>query len=521
MLFHEMLASGFALYPSDPADPRFNEFLLEHSWRWLRGETGRGFFDLPMAWPVQNLLAHSEPMLSFGPFYWPFRALGLSSSTSHQLWMMLMAALNFGAFYALVRRALCFDPLAASASAFLFAFGLPRVAQIGHSQLWPQLYIVAVLFGLHALLSESPSDRARRWAAPAVIVGLSLQAWGCLYNAIFLAYACLVTGLFALSYSTWRTRALRTLRETPPIGYVCIAVAIACLWPLAESYAAAAGSTSEWNATEARLLQPRIGSLVYVWRGSWFYGWMTTATPLGQLPAVHEQALGLGFLTTGVVLYTLASHWRTPAVRLIALLVLVLFLPAMMWPGDQTAWWSLHGRLPGLGSLRSISRMGLLLLIPASVALGACIQRRSETRWPGVWIAIVMLCLLEQGTKTFHFAKEPFERGVARLVESIDPQSEAFLYVGAGLVPAWFTDVDAILAAQRAGVPAINMYSGRSPKGYRLYRNVATNPEMLQRIERDLDQWIQLNGLDPNRVQLIEQEEIWGLRADTRESQTQ
>ena len=37
MLFHEMFASGLALYPSDPADPRYIQFVLEHSWRWLRG----------------------------------------------------------------------------------------------------------------------------------------------------------------------------------------------------------------------------------------------------------------------------------------------------------------------------------------------------------------------------------------------------------------------------------------------------------------------------------------------------
>ena len=82
MLFHEMFASGLALYPSDPADPRYIQFAFEHSWRWLCGETSAGLFDLPMGYPVPNLLAHSEPMLSFGPVYWLFRALGLPASTS-------------------------------------------------------------------------------------------------------------------------------------------------------------------------------------------------------------------------------------------------------------------------------------------------------------------------------------------------------------------------------------------------------------------------------------------------------
>ena len=107
-------------------------------------------------------------------------------------------------------------------------------------------------------------------------------------------------------------------------------VALSCLWPLAQAYLPVAASTAEWDPVEARMLQPRLGSLVYVWRWSWFYGWMTTATPLGLLPARHEQALGMGLLTTGVVLYAIATQRRRRVVHLMALLVLVLWVPAMM-----------------------------------------------------------------------------------------------------------------------------------------------------------------------------------------------
>lgn len=511
MLFHEMFASGLALYPSDPADPRYVQFQFEHSWAWLRGATSAGLFDLPMAYPVPNMLAHSEPMLSFAPFYWLFRVIGLSASTSHQLWTVLMAALNFACFYALMRRALRFDRVAASASAFLFAFGLPRVAQIGHSQLWPQIYIVLVLWGLHALLSESSSARARSWGGPAVIVGLVLQAWGCLYNAVFVAYMCVVIGLFALLEPDWRERALRALRDTRPAGIACMLLALACLWPLAQAYLPIAGTTPDWDPIEARLLQPRLGSLVYVWPLSWFYGWMTTATPLGQLPAVHEQALGLGLLTTGVVLYTLVSQRRRKVVLLVALLVLVLLAPAIMWPGEHTLWWQLHAQLPGLSALRSTSRIGLLLLIPASVALGLCAQRRSESRWPALWIAVVVLCLVEQGTSTRSFSKQPYELVVDRIAGQVDPQAEAFFYVATGRVPHWYSQVDAILAAQQAGVPTLNSYAARLPEGYQrlLHPHVADRPKKLRRVLTMLDQWIEMHDLDAERVQLIIEDESW------------
>jgi hypothetical protein len=123
-------------------------------------------------------------------------------------------------------------------------------------------------------------------------------------------------------------------------------------------------------------------------------------------------------------------------------------------------------------------------------------------------LAVVGLCLVEQGTSTFYFPKEGSERAVERIVANIDPRAEAFFYVGIGQVPPWFSNVEALLAAQRSGVPTINFYSGRSPKGYPLHRKIAPNPEMLRRVRQDLDQWIQAQGLDRDRVQLIEEGEI-------------
>lgn len=511
MLFGKMFASGMALYPTDPADPRYSEVVFEHSWRWVKGEVPEGYFELPMGYPVEHMLAHSEPMLSFAPVFWMFRAMTFAPSTSHQLWMFAIALLNFVAFYLLMKHSLRLDSLAASAAGFLFAFGLPRVAQMGHSQLWPQFYIVLVLWGVHAMLSESASARSRQWGAPAVIVGFVLQAWGCLYNGVFLVYACLAVGLFALLHSSWRSRALGSLRETRLAGIACIVIALICLLPLLQMYLPIAGTTAAWDEVESRLLQPRLGSLLYVWNQSWFYSWMTTRTSLGQLPALHEQALGMGFLTTGVVLYTWVRNWGEPAARAIALVIFLLFLPVIMWPGDLTLWPFLHGQLPGLSALRATSRLGILLLIPASAALGVFLQQRSLSGRRGVWIAITALCLLEQGSDTRSFLKEPYQRVVQQIADNVDPEAEAFYYIGAGLTPHWFSQIDAIAASQLAGVPTINMYAARTPKDYAELKllSLAKNPAMVNEIGLKLDKWIQAKGIDPDRVQRIVQYEFY------------
>ena len=510
MVFRETLFSGGAIQINDAADPRFNEFLLEHSWRWLRGETAGGLFDLPMGYPTLNTLAYSEPMFSFGPLYWPFRALGFSTAASYSYWLVAMAAVNFGCFYVFMRKALGQERLAASVAAFLFAFGLPRVAQIGHSQLWPQPYVVLVLWGMYVLFVAASAKRAQRFAATAVVAGLVLEAWGCLYSAIFIGYACLATGVFALLHPAWRARALRMLRETGPFALGCLAVAGVFLWPLARAYLAVDAATPDWDPQLVEGLQPRLGSLIYVWSASWFYPWMTTATPLGGLPALNEQALGMGLLTTVVVLFTLARYWRSPVVHLLVFLVVFLWLPALMWPGDRSLWIHWREWIPGLDALRAISRIGLLFLVPASIALGVWVERRSRSRWPAACIAIALLCLVEQGTEIHRFPRAPYERVVDTLVDNVDPNAEAFFYVGAGLVPYWYGHIDAMLAAQRAGVPTINMFSGKYPSGQsELHRNVATDAATQRRVERRLDTWIRQNELDPARIQVIYQGEIW------------
>lgn len=509
MLFGPTFASGFSLYPSDPADPRYSEYLFEHTWQWLVHGIHARYFDVPMGYPVRNMVAHSEPLLTFAPFYWLFRALGLPSSISHPCWLALVSALNFAAFFAWMRMRLRVDALAASAAAFLFAFGLARAATMGHSQLWPQFYLVLVLFGLHGLVGETASDRARAWGAPLVVIGLALQAWGCLYNGIFFAYVCAVTALFAVCHPAWRARALRALVRTTPWGAACAGLALLSLWPLAAAYLPVAAASDAWNPAELRALQPRPGSLVYVWPQSWYYGWMS-ATALGRLPAAHEQALGFGLLTTAVVLFTALRRRREPVVRLLAVLVATLLLPLIVWPGDVTLWPRIQSHLPGLGSLRATCRIGLLLSIPISAALGLFLAERSRARRPELWLAIAALCVIEQGTRPRVFDNRGYERLVEQIAARIDPHAEAFFFVGAGLVPSWFSQIDGLLASQRTGVPTVNMYAARTPLGFGplMHHSVARDPTSLRGVGRELDRWLTEHGIDPKHVQRIAEYEI-------------
>src|SRR4029079_15217900 len=87
--------------PGDAYDGRLNNFFLEHSWGWLiRRPVDSSFWGLPMFFPHGgNAIAYSDAMASYGPLYWPWRALGLPPDTSFALWAMAVVAAGTAAGY--------------------------------------------------------------------------------------------------------------------------------------------------------------------------------------------------------------------------------------------------------------------------------------------------------------------------------------------------------------------------------------------------------------------------------------
>ena len=140
--FREVLLLGFRVVPGDGYDGRLNAFFLEHSWGWLRGRAiDRPLWSLPMFYPRgQNALAYSDPMVSFGPLYWPWRAAGLPPDVSYTLWCISVVAVGAAAGYLFLRRVVELSPAVAALGAWLVACSASRLHQISHSQLLPVFY---------------------------------------------------------------------------------------------------------------------------------------------------------------------------------------------------------------------------------------------------------------------------------------------------------------------------------------------------------------------------------------------
>ena len=175
------------------------------------------------------------------PFYWIWRAAGFPASASFQLWMMTCLSLNFLlAYLFLVRLELGFWPSAVGA--FLFGFGINRVANFNSPQLFSLFYCMLAFYAaLRALEPPRPGvlTRRRLWVF-VFFAGLVGQVWSAYYPAFFAIFLLGFAGLVSLFISRARSLLFGLLRSHPLACGLAAVLSIAAIWPMASAHLAAA-----------------------------------------------------------------------------------------------------------------------------------------------------------------------------------------------------------------------------------------------------------------------------------------
>ena len=142
----------FEFVPGDLGDARFNNYILEHFFRWISGSE-TSYWDAPFFFPYKNITAFSDNLLGSAIFYAGLRRVGLDRESAFQGWYLLSFVFNFPvAAYVLSRYKL--HPLAVGLGAFFFTFGLPLLAQESHPQLFYRFGIPLVYYFLWQLFEQ-------------------------------------------------------------------------------------------------------------------------------------------------------------------------------------------------------------------------------------------------------------------------------------------------------------------------------------------------------------------------------
>ncbi len=506
--FHPMLLSGFRRM-SDPCDGRFIHYVLEHTYRWCRGDDlHQSLWDPPFFHPHRNVLAFGDNLLSVAPPYWALRSVGVAPNASFGLWMIVMSVLNFGAALALIRVGFARSWPAASLGAFLVAFGSSRMVHLGHPQLVAQFYTFLALLLLLRLFRDdaAAAPRRRRLEWTAFFGCCVAQLYAGYYNAYFLFLVLLIAALLSLIVPAWRSRLGATLWADGRWitgGTMVSALASA---PLAYHYWLAFKEVGGRTTLGFQYGMPRPAS--YLWMGPlhWLYGWTADWSSVGHIYWTWEHAIGLGLATTIVTGVFLWRQRHRPAMRVCCAVIAVCLFLFTRTEEFTGLGWPLYHVLPGIQGIRYMARLAILLLVPAGIALAFLVDGRGSLRSRVMSTAVALFCCAEQINHRWSY--DAVERGalVARIERTIPEGSTAFYLANPERDPGPLAQLDAMWASLLKGVPTINGYSGVFPSQFPplLFFEGAPQPAQRHDQQAALGKWTECHGMLVEQVTCID-----------------
>lgn len=498
------LGPNLSLLPGDLGDGRFNNYILEHFVRWVSG-LDTGFWNAPFFYPFPNVIAFSDNLLGSAPFYAVFRWVGLDRETAFQGWYILSFFLNYAAAAFAIKR-FKIKPWSAAFGAFFFTFGLPLLAQENHVQLIYRFCIPVVCFLLWQFFHQ-PRLTTLAW----IIFGTVWQLFISVYLGIFLLMLLVVmTILLPFFYTSprkwgqlyrwpdqlrlaWIQSSLLQRLTTLlfALGSGCAAVFL--MLPYLE-VTRNFGFFRGWD--EVLLTLPKWQSYLLA-DHSLIWGWVThqgtmLAKWMGSFPLRGEHQLFPGFailillvISPLILARSDPQNRRTAYFYLMAVLVLILF--TLNW-GDFSLY-RVFWKLPGMKSVRAVTRIQLVLMFPLSVYV-SCVLNSLEKRpslsfpWRQTGILLVTALLISESIFYSHstISKADAQARLTALRSQIPaaiPDQPVLLVASNNAEPFYMRELDAMLLAQDLGWPTMNGYSGNVPPGFKLTESCAQIPERI------------------------------------------
>lgn len=465
----------FKAIPGDLYDARFNSVILEHLFQWSKGEVSK-LWSPAFFYPFENVLAFSDNHFGSGAIYILFRAFGQPREQAYLYWFIAGNILNFSVTYYVFRR-MGFSVIAAGAGAFVYAFGLPALLKEAHAQL---IYRFAIPLSFLSMYQYLQNKEPLRLAL--TFFWLAIQFLCSIYLGIFLIY--LLTAL-TLAYAwinrkylfsglsdSWKTQAINKRVLTITLLILSVFVITALLY----KYQSVSRNYG-FHRTIAEILSmmPQPSSYLIADRSrltSWI-GAYVTSTPMR-----HEQQMffGVGLWVLALIgiwrIYYGALHKNLGRLALITLLILIISTLSI----HDFSIYKLFLYLPGVSSVRAVSRIVLVMLLPlgilAAIAMEYAITFRSNPTIRAITVFVFLLLLVSE-TVFYRPYSTQITKWHARqaqlqeiLPKSLNKDDVLFVSGKPGDYQDGVIELDAMILAQDLGIATLNGYSGNFPKGH-------------------------------------------------------
>jgi hypothetical protein len=504
--------------PGDLVDTRFNIYILEHGFRWISA-LDQSFWDAPFFYPYPLALAFSDNHLGSLLFYSAFRVFNLDRETAFQGWYILGYCLNFLSTAWVLKR-LKLAPLAVGAGAFLFAFGLPVLAQESHQQLLYRFCIPPACYAFWQFIQKPGLKQIASglfWVFWQYAISIYLGVFLCL----LLVAASLILPFYAkvplrrqpaywwnMFAQAWKSSKL-AVRSFYILSVLCLgALLIMLLKPYATA-SQAYGIYRSWS--EVSELLPRLQSF-FIADASQIWQSLASLTA-GTVSQRQEQQLFVGGAVIGLLVLGLVWRFQSPRKKIAALFLWALGLLILLTICvDRFSLFIFLWILPGFNSIRAVSRIILVLMWPlalySAVVIDACLAAKKKILTLGITLLVVFLVAESVFYTHYTTSKASAQARIIALQEHIPsniPQDPVLFVMNSREENWYLTEVDAMLLSQDLGWPVMNGYSAFIPPGY----GPSTDPgQVIARLEAymqfsNLIDPLYLNDL-PGRVVLLD-----------------
>jgi hypothetical protein len=493
----------WSMIPGDWGDARFNNYILEHGYRYLTGQEP-AFWDAPFMYPYPNVIAFSDNLLGTMPFYAIFREIGFDRETSLQCWILVLFALNYLSAYLILQR--WFGNFALSlAGAWIFAFGIFITGQVNHLQVFPRFMAAPVIYATWRYLQDG---RNRHLAF--LLGGLVYQFYCAVYLGFILFY-CQLFLIIAMLLFHGRKKIPAKLSWKP---FALVFAAGLTLLPLMWPYIRISSVTGMRTFEALQNTLPRPVSYFFThpaaktWKGMLsehsqfaFDDWWSHFMFMGAMPWI-------GILLSLLMLFRAGKEKNTLAALLLAWLMALLFITRF---GDFSLYRLIH-QIPGFSSMRSIDRfiniVSLLFILPMVSGFKHWFGQFKQGRW--LVYLIPVLTIIDNRIEPWElkrFYKNDTQAEIRQVREIIrkqyDGRSMAIAFMVSNVdmqLPSYHDKLirdhlSIMLAAQELGIPLVNAYTGHYPPGYMNFFDY--------RDEKHLREWFTLQQSDGAEVQRI------------------
>ena len=491
---------------TDPGDTRLNNYFLEHSLLWIAGNPNHArFWDPPFYFPAVNIGAYSDIFLSSAPVYWLFRLMGFLPDTAFQLWMPVMAFLDFLAAFLLFRKGVGVSYPAAIGGSYVFAFSGIRANQLNVQQLLPQFFSAMAILCLFKIFDKNEDEGKEIWIV-GFALSLVLQLYTGFYLVFFLCFGLLVALAVALAFRESRSEILSALSlHKRAIVISFLLAALLAIWP-AIHYMAGQGEIGARKWNEISSMIPQLKSWLNTGPENLIYKWTRNYIDFSKLPAEAEHRLCPGPLTFIVALIGFVSAFKLTWVRIVAISSVLIAAVAFLYTEDWSPWAGVLWFMPGAGAIRAVARVSFLLLIALSMGVALFLN---GLRRQYLLVILVALIAMEQVQTSPAYNKEHVRAEVSQIAKHIPGGCKSFYFAISLPVDKkarpWFEyQLDGMWAGLNVGIPTVNGFSGNLPPDWwPLWDPIVKSSSDLTKLHLGIFRWADTNRLPVEDICMV------------------